>query len=610
MAITITKTIGSGGDYATVAAWWAAIPASLVAADEVHIGQLLDQEHTAALPDFTGKTVDGTRYIELTTAPGASWTDNSSNPTRYGYGARISGASQFGVILKVSSGQLIRFRKFQLRNTDTGTAMDIGPGYGGGAPNIEQVLVEAPTAGNTACVVFLGPSGNIRNNVFLHTGGDMTGATAIAFSRSNMFGCTIANIAGSANYGIISEYMTGQVLKDCAIFGEGMNAVGGSSTYAASGCATNQTSPPTGFIQTAFATASGARFANISVGTHNLKTTTGSSLIGAGVQDLTNLPTDAYGTTRKNPPDIGAYESPPVADTTPPVITNLTATAGTAQISGGFTSDEAGTAFLKVSGSGTPEAIPAPPSSVSGYASGSMVAGANSYNLTGLAPGVYYVHLARQDAVPNRGTTSIVAGPVTVLDTTAPTQTGNLVVDQITDSGARLTLPAGADDVGVTGYQYRLNGGAWVDIASGGRIVTLTGLSSSTSYTPEGRCRDAAGNFSTPPVVSSPVSFSTLAPSGASVSVPLFTDDAGTIPAANLTNLKYAFWENATPDLIAAAPFRKGAAGATNAGGVFSLSVAGTALLVGQIGYLVVTNSDGTTGQSGVRAFAGPVVVS
>ena len=85
----------------------------------------------------------------------------------------------------------------------------------------------------------------------------------------------------------------------------------------------------------------------------------------------------------------------------------------------------------------------------------------------------------------------------------------------------------------------------------------------------------------------------------------------GLTPAANLSGLKWAFFDQATPDLLTAAPVARGAAGATDATGVFAVSIVGTALLAGQIGYLIVTNSNGTVTQgAALRAFAGPVVVA
>jgi len=94
----------------------------------------------------------------------------------------------------------------------------------------------------------------------------------------------------------------------------------------------------------------------------------------------------------------------------------------------------------------------------------------------------------------------------------------------------------------------------------------------------------------------------------ASVSITLTTD--GTTPAASLTGLKWAFFDQVTPDLFAA-PVAKGAVESTDGSGVLVLDITGSALAPGAVGWLVVTNSDGTTSQSPAhKLFAGPVTVS
>ena len=93
------------------------------------------------------------------------------------------------------------------------------------------------------------------------------------------------------------------------------------------------------------------------------------------------------------------------------------------------------------------------------------------------------------------------------------------------------------------------------------------------------------------------------------VSLTLTTD--GTTPAASLTGLKWAYWDVVTPDLMTTAPLVKGSAGTTNGSGVFTQAITGTTKTVGQVGYLIVTNSDGTTSQgAALKGFAGPATVS
>ena len=93
-----------------------------------------------------------------------------------------------------------------------------------------------------------------------------------------------------------------------------------------------------------------------------------------------------------------------------------------------------------------------------------------------------------------------------------------------------------------------------------------------------------------------------------SVTVTLTSD--GTTPRANLSSLKWAFFDQSTPDLFTA-PTAKGSIESTDASGVLLLNITGTALSAGDTGWLVVTDSDGTTTQTPAhKAFSGPVVTA
>lgn len=92
------------------------------------------------------------------------------------------------------------------------------------------------------------------------------------------------------------------------------------------------------------------------------------------------------------------------------------------------------------------------------------------------------------------------------------------------------------------------------------------------------------------------------------VTLTLTTD--GSSAAASRTGLHWAFFDQTQPSAFLA-PTAKGSGASTNGSGVLSVSITGTALAVGATGWLVVTNSDGTPGQSpAAEVFSGPVVVS
>ena len=82
-------------------------------------------------------------------------------------------------------------------------------------------------------------------------------------------------------------------------------------------------------------------------------------------------------------------------------------------------------------------------------------------------------------------------------DTVSPTQTGTITISAITATSYTATWPAGADNVAVTGYEYRINAGSWVSV---GNVLTtnITGRTPSSTDTFEVRAFDAAANKSTP----------------------------------------------------------------------------------------------------------------
>ena len=103
-------------------------------------------------------------------------------------------------------------------------------------------------------------------------------------------------------------------------------------------------------------------------------------------------------------------------------------------------------------------------------------------------------------------------------------------------------------------------------------------------------------------------SLSTAYYGGVRISMTLTTD--GVTPAANLSGLKWAFFDATTPDAMGA-PTDKGATGYTDAAGLLTLNLPNSSKVAGQVGWLSLTNSDGTPGQSpAAKAFSGPVAVS
>lgn len=98
------------------------------------------------------------------------------------------------------------------------------------------------------------------------------------------------------------------------------------------------------------------------------------------------------------------------------------------------------------------------------------------------------------DANGNRTGATVTPGTQPPTDTTLPGAPGTPSFSSITGTSATANWTEATDNVGVTGYDYRLNAGGWQSI---GNVVTtpLTGLTSATSYTFSVRARDAAGNL-------------------------------------------------------------------------------------------------------------------
>lgn len=124
--------------------------------------------------------------------------------------------------------------------------------------------------------------------------------------------------------------------------------------------------------------------------------------------------------------------------------------------------------------------------------SGSRVA-----SITGRTSGTTdALDMAAGDAAGNWSTP--LSASVVLPDVLGPTLAGTISVSSITSSGFMATCPVATDNVGVVGYQHRLDGGAWTDIAAGGRSVTYTGLVPESTHQLDMRAKDAAPNYSAP----------------------------------------------------------------------------------------------------------------
>ncbi len=123
-----------------------------------------------------------------------------------------------------------------------------------------------------------------------------------------------------------------------------------------------------------------------------------------------------------------------------------------------------------------------------------------SYTDTLLTPNTSYCYtVTMRDAAgtPNMGNPSMSACATTdaLPDTTPPSVPTGLASPAQTQTTIDLTWNASTDNVGVTGYDIRVDGGSPIGV---GAVTshTLTGLSAGTSYAIDIRAKDAAGNNS------------------------------------------------------------------------------------------------------------------
>lgn len=124
--------------------------------------------------------------------------------------------------------------------------------------------------------------------------------------------------------------------------------------------------------------------------------------------------------------------------------------------------------------------------------------GAKTFSITGLtASTAYYAHFQHKDSANNNSSVVTSAQFTTgTADTTNPTMTGSVTISAKTTTSYTATWSAGSDNVAVTGYEYRLNAGSWVDLGSV-LTVNISARTPGATDTFEVRAYDAAGNRAT-----------------------------------------------------------------------------------------------------------------
>ena len=175
------------------------------------------------------------------------------------------------------------------------------------------------------------------------------------------------------------------------------------------------------------------------------------------------------------------------APTTPSGLTSPSKTFDSVSLAWGASSDNVGVTGYEIF--------------VNGGATAAVTSTATNATVTGLAANTTYTFTVKaRDAAGNRSAASAAFSTTTPtrppVDTEAPTAPGSLRSTGVTASSVSLAFNASSDNVGVTGYEVFVNGGATAAATSTATSITVTGLAANTTYTFTAKARDAAGNRS------------------------------------------------------------------------------------------------------------------
>lgn len=324
MATLVSRTIGSGGDYATIDLWIAAIPANLVTADEVWQGVMLDGTalSKSATTALASKTTDATRYIELTgQTPGAASLTNTGSAPVLDINVSFTRVSKIKLIStnNTTSAQPCLYVRSTCTNFD-GHQL-VCDGYG-------------QNAALRGVAVVNGTTHYLRNSLLIQRSTDTAATIAQQGAGAKFINVTALALNATMAVGIQNATSAG-TLK--SVYVGGATAPEGASFPATkTTCATSATAA--GWTTVAFST---ANFVNL---TTDFRPASGSALIDTGTNDATYAPTDVSGNARPagSGTDIGAYEFQPASPNATAPGATLTGTASI--VAGAASGGTAGTA--------------------------------------------------------------------------------------------------------------------------------------------------------------------------------------------------------------------------------------------------------------------------
>ena len=305
----------TGGDYPTLAAAFAAIPANLVSADE-QWNILIDESAAGVLewdlggygPTLSGITTDQTRYIRIAANTGKSFKDNANkltNPLTYNASNGVALKATNVVLTCTSNWLVIEGLQFHRTVSFAGTGEN-GVKISGANVSVKNCIVKSNST-NIYPLYVIGTSNHVANTLVLTAGNGFGGESGTRLSN-----VTLVRTSGAGGNAVDAYYATPTV-KNLAAFGF-TSILGGDQTsfnVASSNNATDLASGPTNWgtgslVSRAFAN----QFQSITGGSEDFRIKAGADLINAGTRDQTYTnDLDIVSTTRSTTtPTIGAWE--------------------------------------------------------------------------------------------------------------------------------------------------------------------------------------------------------------------------------------------------------------------------------------------------------------
>lgn len=335
MATVVTKTVGTGGDYADWAAFIAACPTNLVSLDQQWDVLFKNQVHSSSTGfDFsTARTTSATCFFRFKAEPGAAWHENASARTRAfahdtSYGAAlVSSSSGIAFAINVSytlvSGLLISTSSVSataqsaLRVQSSATNCDVDKCIISGACRNTSLK---------GVVNISGPTNYLRNSLVVQTATDLAAVIMSCGTSVRVINVTAVALNAKLNIGLDTSTGTAPVIKNVGVFNattveSGTNAALKTTCFADS-------------VQTGWSVApySTATFESVTAGSPDFRVKAGSALIDAGTVDATYAVTDATGTARAGATDVGAWEYTNSGTTIACSVGNATVAGSTAAI--------------------------------------------------------------------------------------------------------------------------------------------------------------------------------------------------------------------------------------------------------------------------------------